>query len=213
VLTNDLESYAPWMETKDNAGTIPEGDLHYPSFYAPSLAARPPIAKLVDPNSAWNEQIYAMVWGAMFFPTNWSQAWVHDARITLLASDQVDWPDTETYAFYDPATGMTYRAHHIGTEDVFGVPHEKGTGARMLEWANKLITLAYLVEVDANGDPLRNPDGTVVLKLDADGKAQKNDQNPGAIAVLQKYVDNIDTFRQLTATFEQPLTDWDLPQP
>jgi hypothetical protein len=40
-----------------------------------------------------------------------------------------------------------------------------------------------------------------------------NVANPGADAVLQRYVDDLDIFRQLTSTFERSLTDDDLPQP
>src|SRR5262249_2208569 len=152
--------YAPWVDVGENTGKIPMGSLVYPPWYAKTLGVHPANAKLVDPNFAWNEQIYAMVWGSMFFPTNWSQRWVHDARIAVLASDQADWPAAETYTFFNPATGLTYRAHNVGTEDIFGQQHQKGAGARMLEWANKLVTIAYVVEVDSKGVPLTNPDGT-----------------------------------------------------
>jgi hypothetical protein len=169
---------------------------------------------LVDPNYAFNEQLYAMVWGSMFFPTTWSASWIHDARIAVLASDQADWPANETYAFYHPATGLTYRAHAAGSEDVLGHTVQKGTGARMLAWANQIVMAAYLVETDAStGDPIINPDGTPALKLDAEGKPIKNAANPGADLVLQKFVDQIDIFRQLTAEFSRPLSDEDLPDP
>jgi hypothetical protein len=40
-----------------------------------------------------------------------------------------------------------------------------------------------------------------------------NDANPGADAVLQRYADDLDIFRQLTSTFSRSLTDDDLSQP
>jgi hypothetical protein len=168
---------------------------------------------LADPNYAWNEQLYAMVWGSIYFPTNWSNGWVHDARITALESETPDWPAEETYVFRFPPTGVTYRAHGVGSETLFGKTREKGAGARMLEWANELLALAYLVETDPNGAPLKNPDGSPVLLLDSAGKPQKNPANPGAYAALSKHVDTIDLFRQLTAFFAQPLDDGNLPDP
>ncbi len=171
------------------------------------------LANLVDPNFGFNPQLYAMVWGTMYFPTNWSNSWVHDSRIAVLPSELPDWPADEIVRFFYPVTGLTYRAHSSGTEVQFGVTHQKAVGARMLEWANHLMTLAYLVDTDVGGQPLFNADGSPVLTLDANGKAQENPANPGAKAALQKFVDNIDLFRQLTAKFEMPLGDEDLPQP
>jgi hypothetical protein len=212
LLTGDAESYAPWVIAPTNDGTPHDGEVFYPAWHSTTWAPRPDAGYPVDPNWSWNEQLYAMVWSTMFFPTNWSQSWVNDARIAVLASDQPGWPASETYTFYDPASGMTYRAHAVGTENVMGKTHQRGVGARMLEWANKLVTVAYEVET-AGGEVVLNDDGTPKLVLDGSGKPIKNAANPGAGGVLQKYVDNLDIFRQLTATFEQPLTDDDLPQP
>jgi hypothetical protein len=212
LLTGELDAFAPWMDVGANTGSIPEGTLAYPSWHALDLDARPGGVKLIDPNYAWNEQIYAMVWGAMYFPTNWSQSWVHDARIVTTEAD-APWTAAETYAFHDPASGITYRTRAAGTDEALGRTRQYGVGARMLEWANRLVAQAWLVEVDGDGAPVYNADGTAVLLLDAAGKPQKNPANPGAAAVLERYVDNIDTMSQLAKTFEQPLTDWDLPQP
>jgi hypothetical protein len=166
VLTGDLEQYAPWSTTTGGK----TAELEYPNWHdlAPP-PARPASAALVDPNFGWNEQLYAMVWGTMFFPTDWSMSFIDDARITTLGADQVSWPANETYAFYDPVTGMTYRAHASGTETTFGKVHQKGIGARQLEWANSLVALAYKVELDDHGEPALNADGSPKLVLDANG--------------------------------------------
>ncbi len=214
LLTNDYDTYAPWVKVPAAGDSTPVGALQYPTWHdAAGPANRPVGAKLADPNYAWNEQMYAMVWGAMFFPTNWSSEWIHDARIAISEEEAPDWPAGEVYAFFDPKTGITYRSHASGTEAVFGQTRQRGVGARMLEWANRLLTFAYLVETDAAGDVLVNPDGTPVLVLDANGKAQKDPNNPGADLVLAKYVDTIEVLRQLTATFEQTLDEEYLPQP
>ncbi|HSQ66449.1 MAG TPA: hypothetical protein VLM85_24670 [Polyangiaceae bacterium] len=214
ILTGDYVSYAPWVTTPAVPNQTPVGDIVYPTWHDVTKAwTRPSSSKLVDPNYAFNEQLYAMVWGSIYFPTTWSRAWIDDARITALAGEQITWPANETYAFYNPKTGITYRAHTSGTETVFGDVHQKGIGARMLEWGNKLVFYSYQAYVNTSGGPVLNPDGTPKLILDSQGHPQL-DPNAGTTpATLDKFVDNIDLMRQLTATFNQPLDDNSLPQP
>ena len=214
VMTDDYASYAPWVTVPSNPSDTPSGQLTYPSWHdVDGPGERPAGSLMVAPNYGWNEQLYAMVWGTMFFPTNWSQSFVNDARITVKASDEVNWPANETYVFYDPKQGLTYRAHRAGTEDMLGATRQITTGARMLEWANRLLTIAYLVQRDVDGNPVLDANGTPILVLDVDGQPQLDPANPGADAQLQKYIDTIDLFRQLTATFASPLDDGSLPQP
>jgi hypothetical protein len=217
LFTGDASQYGPWVDGSGAPGNNPaDSPITYPSWHAltaAGLGKRATSAKLLDANWGFNEQLYAMVWSTMYFPTNWSQSYVDDARITTLAADQINWPANETYTFYDPASGKTYRAHSTGLETIFGVDHEKSIGARMLEWATTLLIQTYLVETDAQGYILLNANGTVKLKLDANGRPQKDPQTPGADAQLQKYMDQVDIFRQLTASFSQSLGDADLPHP
>ena len=86
-----------------------------------------------------------------------------------------------------------------------------GTGARALEWANHLLTVSYLVVRDVNGDPVLQADGRPTLELDANGLPQQDPANEGSIAAFAAYVDTLDLYRQLVATFEQPIDE--LPQP
>ncbi len=214
LLTGDLDTFAPWVTVKKDPNDTPLGTLAYPNWHdAADLGTRPAGALLADPNYGFNPQLYAMVWGSIYFPTNWSSSWVHDARIAVLPSELPEWPKDEILVFNYPVTGLTYRAHRTGTESLLGRVREKGIGARMLAWANHLMALAYKVQVDGAGKPLFNPDGTPVLELDGSGKPQKNSANPGAAAALQKYVDQIDLFRQLTAQFVMPLDGGSLPSP
>ncbi len=208
LLTGDLEAYAPWT-----TGTGKGVSIEYPAWHDPApLAPRPAGAAMLDPNFGWNEQLFAMVWGTMFFPLDWSISFINDARVTTLAADQVQWPANETYAFYDPETGMTYRAHAIGTESAFGKTHQRGIGARVLEWANKLVTLAYLVQRDPTTKaPLLNADGSPKLLLDASGRPQLDPEDVGARGTLRKFTSNIDILRQLTSTFQMGLDEGNLP--
>ncbi len=213
LLTGDIATYAPWVVPPADPEDTPEERYVYPRWFdAAGVGARPAAAKLADPAWAFNEQLYAMVWGTIFFTSNWSNGFVDDGRITVLGSDLVDWPAAETIAFTDPVSGLTYRAHAVGTETFFGETRQRGIGARMLEWANRLLALAYEVERDVRGDPVLDPDGRPRLVLDAGGRPQETGDAAAALA-LRRYVDNVDIFRQLTATFARPLGDEDLPQP
>ncbi len=128
-------------------------------------------------------------------------------------ASRCSWPANETYAFYDPKTGITYKAHTSGTETILGDVHQKGVAARMLEWANKLVFYAYVCQVNSSGGPVLNADGTPKLILDGQGHAQIDPQAGTFPTTLEKFVDNIDIMRQLTATFNRPLDDGNLPQP
>jgi hypothetical protein len=154
-----------------------------------------------------------MVWGAMYFPTNWSQQWVDEARITVLGQDQVDWTAAETVTFREPESGLTYRAHQSGTETIFRQRRQRGVGARMLEWANELVTQAYVVERDGSGNPRLNADGTPIVLRDGDGLPRRNASNAAAFGALRKHIDMINILRQLTSLFARPLDDTDLPMP
>jgi hypothetical protein len=211
LLTDDFESYAPRaMGKAKSQKDAPAVPVLYPTWSGSDLGTFPKGALLVDPHWGWNARVWAMVWGAMYFPTNWSYDWVHQARIAALPTEQPNWPDDEVYAFSDPKSGLTYRARSSGTEKLAGLTRQKSAGARMLEWANRLLAIAYKVQRDGNGNPVLDKYGRPVLELKS-GKPQLDDKNPGAEAVLKAYVDQIDMFRQITATFQQPLEG--LPSP
>lgn len=211
LFTGDLATYAPWVEPV--GGTADPSSIQYPQWInRDDSGPRPADPYYVDPNIGWNTQLYAMVWGSIYFPTDWSSKWIHDARI-VTPFDNPGWPDAETVRFHDPETGVTYEAHSTGTEDIVGYDVQRGAGARMLEWANWLLTYVYEVELDIDGTVLLNPDGTPILVLDIDGNPIPLGTYPGADAVLRQYVDTIDIFRQLTATFEHPLYEGGLPEP
>lgn len=211
LLTGDADTYAPWAQVGTGAGT-PGADVAYPAWRTvDGLGTRPTSPKLLDPIIGFNEQLFMMTWGTLFLPTAWNDDFIKDARITALASEQISWPATETYVFVDPATSITYRAHATGTEKLFGVDKQKAVGARMLEWANDLVCVAYLCQTDAQGFILLNLDGTPKLKLDAQGKPQVDPEQPGGVGALKRYVTQIDVMRQLVSTYVRPAADT-LPQ-
>jgi hypothetical protein len=211
LMTGDYESYAPWASPPANPDDTPVITLEYPRWYERTdVGTRPANSLLVDPNYGWNTQINAMVWGTMFFPTNWSSQWIHDARIAI-PSEEYGWPESQTFRFTDPRTGIVYSAHRDGTESVLGKTVQRGTGARILEWANYLLTLVYEVDRDVNGEVILNADGSPTLVLDADGAPILLADSLAAEVEYSRYVDTIDLYRQLTLEFSQPLEE--LPEP
>ncbi len=213
LLTGDLETFAPHATGLDTAANNPaDSKVLYPDWLASKeVPALPAKSKLVDPSYGWNERIYAMVWGSIFFPTNWSYDFINQARIAVLPSEMPDWKPSDVKTFYDPKSGLTYRARSTGSEVVMGKTREKAAGARMIEWANRLLTFAYLVEHLPDGTPKTDAQGAPLLVLDANGKPQPDPAHPTAAAELQGYVDQLDMFRQLVNTFGQPVDG--LPQP
>lgn len=203
IYAGDLDVLAPWATYAP--GPTPTAEITYPEWHKLAPGTRPATAKLIDPALGFNEQLYAMVWSALFLPSSWSYDFIHDARITALAGEQISWPAADTYTFVDPATSITYRARSTGTEAIFGFTREKSLGARVLEWANNLVYEAYIVETDAQGYYLLNADGTPKLKLDAKGKAQLNPDFPGGDQALKRYVQNVEILRQLVSTYVRPL--------
>jgi len=212
ILTGDYQTYAPWVRTELSDAEIPLATLEYPQWSnADDNGERPSDSYLIDPNYGWNTQIYAMVWGSMFFPTNWSNQWINQARIAVLATDEPQWPEAETIRFTDPRTGIVYRAHDEGEQVVLGFERKQGIAARALEWANHLKAWAYFVELDEDGVPILGEDGQPILILDENGAAEIDPDFAGAEPELRAYIDTIDLFRQLVSTFEQPIDQ--LPEP
>jgi len=209
LFTGDINTYAPWVVGTKLTTNPADATIVYPDFHALTPpATAPKNSKRVDPGFGWNEQLYAMTWGAIFFPTSWSNQWINDTRIALLPAENVPYPASESLSFFDPVTGLTYRAHRAGREVIQGVDVEKSPGARMLEWGNQLVINAYDVQTDKDDLVLFNDDGTPKLKLDADGLPVVLDDYYAA--QLRKYVANIDMMRELTATFDRALTDMPL---
>ena len=118
LVTGDIESFAPWA-TPTAGRRHPGRDLTYPTWHTvDGLGTRPATARSSStPTFGFNEQLYAMVWGTMFFPTELVAARSSTTRASRRSpSEQISWPAAETYTFIDPATSITYRAHTTGTE-------------------------------------------------------------------------------------------------
>ena len=109
-------------------------------------------------------------------------------------------PVSQQVRYRDPLTTIEYVAKNYGSENVnpaIGFATAQGIGARMIQHANYLASLAYTViatdpvtgeltyEPDGSGNaiPLATPDGTT------------------AATFLKGYASNVDVVRQLTLFF------------
>jgi hypothetical protein len=199
TFTGDLETYAPWAAPGAGGKPPPVATIVYPDWHSSApLTGKPLGARHIDPNHGFNAQLSGMVWSTLFFPVNAQVGFLADARIAVYAGDDPGWPATETVLFFDPETGKTYRAHGSGKEQVFGVAHQKGVAARMLEWANTLAGFTYEVEIDAAGNPRLNADGSVRYLRDGAGKVRRAADASAEFAALRHFAENLDVMRELT---------------
>jgi hypothetical protein len=178
--------YLPWdkYDSTDDSTT----NLQYPSG-----------AVLLDPLVGWEEQYPALVFLFWFGPTALNMNLIDQMRIFSPGdAASLSIPTAQQVRYRDPLTGIEYVAKNYGTEWVnpaIGFPVAKSIGARMIQHANYLASLAYQVtqpadpvtgeltyDTDANGNPIPLPAAQAV----------------SAATFLKGYASNIDTVRQLT---------------
>ena len=103
----------------------------------------------------------------------------------------IDVPDAQKVKFTDPRSGFTYVARQYGPDTVDGKTRDSGIASRMLVHANDLLTLAYEVELDADGAPVLDQFGRPTLTLDASGQPIAK-ENPTTTQGFQDYVGLLD---------------------
>jgi len=108
----------------------------------------------LDPQVDWEQQKFFIAWTLMYLPENQQQDWLNMMRIWELGQDS-DPGITNRIEFHDPS-GKVYVAQTYGRETIFGKSVERGIAARILEYANELLTNAYETTdgPDLDGDGL-----------------------------------------------------------
>ena len=80
----------------------------------------------------------------VFLPATQQNDWLDLLRIYRVGSEaDPAFSSNEVVAWKDPLTGFSYVAKRFGDESIFGKTYDKGVGAKMLQWANYLSSLAY----------------------------------------------------------------------
>ena len=128
----------------------------------------------LDPQIGYEQQLFLIAWTLVYLPANQKQKWLDMMRLWELGEDSD--PEFENRIELHHPSGQTYIAKTYGKEVLFGRQVQKGIAARMLEYGNKLLEQAYVVEdgPDVDGDgvpewyvPVMGDDGIPVIKYDS----------------------------------------------
>ncbi len=118
-------------------------------------AAAPTNTVPVDPQVGWEQQKFLIAWTLMYLPENQQQTWLNQMNVWELGADSD--PGFGNRIELHLPTGKVYVAKTSGKETVFGKVVQKGISARMLEWGNQLLALAYETtpgtDLDGDGNP------------------------------------------------------------
>ncbi len=121
----------------------------------PLNADAPANTAILDPQLGWEQQKFLIAWTLIYLPENQMQNWLDMMRIWELGSD-TDPGVPNRIEFHNPV-GQTYVAKTFGKEVIFGKTVQKGIAARVLEYANQLLELAYVTDpgpdLDNDGAP------------------------------------------------------------
>lgn len=131
----------------------------------PFNAEAPAEVAIIDPQFGWEQQKFLIAWTLIYLPENQQQWWLDQMRLWELGADS-DPGFVHRIEFHNPS-GKVYIAKTFGKEEIFGKTVQKGVGARVLEYANELLELAYETDPgpDLDGDGL--PDW-FIPRLDPD---------------------------------------------
>jgi len=110
-----------------------------------------PNTAVIDPMIGWEQQKFLIAWTYVYLPENQKRYWLDRMEIKELGKD-VDPGWTSRIELHIP-DGSTYIARTYGTETIFGKTVQKGVAARVLEYANQLLSQAY------QGSWVVGPDG------------------------------------------------------
>ncbi len=218
--TQDINFYADMPNGMDRllAGLLAEdwetigqhyanGSLQWYDFTQPGdVPARPTGSYVLFPNVGYNQQSIAAILAAVYSRETGDMTMLNKMRIFI---DGVDGPisgtgipDAEQVRFFNPNSGMTYIARSFGRENINGKSVEKGVGARMLLYANIIMSNTYNVQREGGsltGAPVLNQYGQVQLVTDANGQPvlKASDAANTELSRLINYVGMVDALRQI----------------
>jgi hypothetical protein len=141
----------------------------------------------IDPELGFEVQKFVVFYSYVFLPAILKLDWVDMMRIYQLGmSNDPSFAAAEVVLWRDPQTGLRYLAKRYGPEELFGKTYDKGIGAKMLQWANHLSSLAYVPQNAQNPfDPVTGAfvfatdpaNGQAVVAADPDLRTVPSDPN------------------------------------
>jgi len=145
----------------------------------------------IDPQVGWEQQKFIIAMTLLYLPENEKQRWINSMRIWERGEDSD--PLFENRIEFHDSAGKIYVAHTEGMETIFGKRVQKGIAARILQYANELMSRAYNVDdgPDLDGDgvpdwylPIYKDDGTPSVKYDAEvGLLEVDEESGGWMSV------------------------------
>lgn len=164
VLASDWDSVASYVPAA--TASAPE-QIHL----ADPNPTRPQGSFLLFPNLGYLQQLGTMI-GAQLYSRLGTDLTLQNKLLMYLEGTVgvIDIPDAQKIKFTDPRSGFTYVARLYGPDTVDGRTFDSGIASRMLAHANKLLTLAYQVQVDDKGNPVLDEFGRPTPVLDASGQ-------------------------------------------
>jgi hypothetical protein len=155
-----------WWPTEGIEACLPQGDSLFCHDPFTAGVPTPGGGTVVDPQVGFEQQKFAMLLTMIYLPVNGHTNWLDLMRIYDVAQNNDPGFDNRI-EFHSP-TGKIYVAETFGTEVLFGKTVQKGIAARVLEYANLLLSKAAVTEpVMRNGIQVG-----LQPKLDAKGSVQ-----------------------------------------
>ena len=134
-----------------------------------SLATAPATSLPVDPELGFEVQKFVLFYSYVFLPQSQKNDWLDMLRIFKLGCDvNPSFEPADMVEWKDPQTGFRYFARRFGDEQMMGRTYDKGIGAKMLQWANTLTSLAY--EPADPAAPFDPQTGRFIYKTDLNGQ-------------------------------------------
>jgi hypothetical protein len=145
----DTDGYArlaqtSWWPSEGLEACFPQADRLF--CHDPFSAGAAPAAggTVVDPQVGFEQQKFALIMTLIYLPENARTNWLDMIRVYDVSADSDPGFDNRI-EFHSP-DGKTYAAQTFGTEVLYGKTVQKGIGARVLEWANFLMSKGVVTQ-------------------------------------------------------------------
>lgn len=135
-----------WWPTNGPEVCFPNANSIVCSSYAeatsdPFNPQAPANVRLVDSLVGWEQQKFLIAWTYVYLPENQKRYWLDRLELKEVGKD--DNPLWAARTELHIPTGSIYVARTYGTEEIFGKTVQKGIAARVVEYANGLMSSAY----------------------------------------------------------------------
>lgn len=166
---------------------------------APALPAE---ARQVFPNFGYNQAVPTLVYSHLYGRLNSDLELSNKMRMWVdgSISGELDLPESEQARFTYPESGITYIARRFGPDVLFGREVDKGISSRMIDNANRLLGEVYELDVDEDGNVVRDEFNRPLLQRDDAGSPLRKQGSVAerARTQLRRYVGQLDATVQIS---------------